>query len=83
LEELQANDQLTPLEQDRIRAMFYEHKRVVMVMPASLLVLCIRKLRTTKKYDYTEFTFSRHMDYIARSVLSLTHIPRYKMKRKK
>ena len=54
-----------------------------MILPVPLLVLCIRKLRTTKKYDYTEFTFSKHLDYIARSVLSVTHAPRYKLKRKK
>jgi hypothetical protein len=77
------NEHLTTLEQDRIRAMFYEHQRIVMVIPAPLLILCIRKLRTTKKYDYTEFTLSKHMDYIVRSVLSLTHAPRYKLKRKK
>jgi hypothetical protein len=54
-----------------------------MIIPTSLFVLSIRKLRTPKKYDYAEFTMSKHLDWLVRSVLSLTHAPRYKQKRKK
>ena len=74
---------LTPTEQGRTRAMFYEHGRLIVILPTNLLVLCIRKMRTTKKYDYTEFTFAKHLDYIVRSVLSLTHVPKFRTKRRK
>jgi hypothetical protein len=74
---------LTENEKDRIRSMFYEHKRLVMILPEPLLVICIKKLRTPKQYNYTEFTMGRHLDMISRSVLSLTHVPKYKLKRNK
>jgi hypothetical protein len=78
------NEALTENEKDRIKAQFFHHeKRLVMVVPVALFALCIRKLRTPKKYDYAEFTMSKHMDYIVRSVLSLTHAPKYKQKRRK
>jgi hypothetical protein len=74
---------LTDSEKERTKALFYEHQRLVAVVPTAMLVLCIRKLRTPKKYDYPEFTLSKHMDYIVRSVLSMTHPPRFRQKRKK
>ena len=77
------SDLLTENEKNRIRSIFHEHKRLVMVIPANIFVLCIRKLRTPKKYNYTEFTMSKHIDFIVRSVLSMTHAPSYKQKRKK
>jgi hypothetical protein len=67
------SDQLTLNEQARIKSMFFEHQRLVIVVPANLVVLCIRKMRKTHQYDYTEFTLAKHVDYIVRSVLSLTH----------
>lgn len=76
-------ENLVESEKNRIRALFFEHKTFIMVLPVSLLALCIRKHRTPKRYDYTEFVMSRHMDYIVRSVLSLTHAPKYKIKRRK
>jgi hypothetical protein len=78
-----SNDLLTENEKNHLRALFYEHQRLVLIVPAPMFVLCIKKLRTPKKYDYTEFTMSKHMDYVVRSVLSLTHTPHYKQKRKK
>jgi len=72
---------LTEKEKDRTRALFYEHRRLIMIIPDSLLTLCIRKLRTPKKYDYTEYTINKHLDTIVRSVLNMTHTPRYKIKK--
>lgn len=74
---------LTDAEKERTKALFFEHKRLVVVVPVPILALCIRKLRTPKKYDYAEFTMSKHVDYIVRSVLSLSHPPKYRQKRKK
>ena len=76
-------DALTENEKDRTRAAFYEHERLIMIVPSPVLALCIRKLRTPKKYDYAQFTMSKQLDSIVRSVLSLTHAPRYRLKRKK
>jgi hypothetical protein len=77
------SDHLTPNEEDRIRAMFHEHGRLIVVVPTNLLVTCIRKMRRPPKYDYVEFMISRHVDDIVRRVLSLTHEPRFRTKRKK
>ena len=77
------NEALTETEKERTKAMFLEHKRLIMIVPTALLVLCMKKLRTPKKYDYAEFTMSRHLDMIVRSVLSITHPSRYLLKRKK
>jgi hypothetical protein len=77
------NDLLTENEKDRIKDQFFNHKMLILIIPVSLLALCIRKSRTPKKYDYAEFTMSKHMDYTVRSVLSLTHAPKYKQKRRK
>lgn len=77
------SDHLTPNEQDRIRAMFYEHQRLVVVIPTNLLILCIRKMRQTRKYDYAEFTLGKHLDHIVRGVLSMTHAPRFRIKKPK
>ncbi len=77
------SEALTDNEKDRTKALFFEHKRLLMIVPAPIFALCIRKLRTPKKYDYTDFTMSNHMDVIVRSHLSLTHSPRYRQKRKK
>ena len=77
------NEALTENEKDRTRAMFYEHKRLIMIVPTALLVLCMKKLRTPKKYDYAEFTMSRQLDLISRSILSLIHASGYKLKRRK
>jgi hypothetical protein len=63
--------------------MFYEHERLIAVLPTYLIALCIRKMRRSKKYDYTEFTLATHLNYIVRTVLSLTHVPKFKAKRKK
>jgi hypothetical protein len=76
-------DALSESEKERTKALFYEHKRLLLILPSPMLVLCIRKLRTPKKYDYPEFTISKHLDYVVRSVLSMTHPPRYRQKRKK
>lgn len=77
------NDILTENEKDRVKDQFFNHKKLILIVPVALFALCIRKLRTPKKYDYAEFTMSKHMDYIVRSVLSLTHAPKYKQKRRK
>lgn len=76
-------DTLTENEKDRTRSLFYDHKCLVAIIPVSMLALCIRKLRTPKRYNYTEFVMSKHLDWIVRSVLSMAHAPRYKQKRKK
>lgn len=73
---------LTEKEKDRIRSMYHEHNKLVMVMPSSMLALSIRKLRPHKKYDYAEFTIGSHMDMIVRSILSLSQTRKYKQKRK-
>lgn len=77
------SEALTESEKARIQAMFHEHGRLIVVVPAPIFALCIRKMRTPKKYDYAEFTLAKHTDYIVRSVLSLTHAPRFKQKRRK
>jgi hypothetical protein len=78
------NNIFTENEKDRMKAMFFDHKVLIMIVPVPLLALCIRKLRSPhKKYDYTDFTMNKHLDFIVRSVLSLTHMPQSKSKRRR
>jgi hypothetical protein len=64
--------------------MLYEHDgKLVLVVPAPILVLCIRKLRSLHKYNYAEFTLAKHLDMFVRTILSLKHAPKYRQKRKK
>jgi hypothetical protein len=77
------NELLTATEQERIKSMFYEHKKLVFVLPTPLLVLSVRKLGKQKKYDYAEFTLAKYMDYIVRTVLSMKTVPRYRLKKPK
>lgn len=78
-----SNESMTVSEQERVKAMFFEHQKLIFVVPASILVLCVRKLRAPKRYDYAEFTFSKHMDHIVRSVLSMKHVPRFRRNKPK
>jgi len=39
---------LTENEKARSRSLFYEHKRMILIVPAPMFVLCIKKLRTPK-----------------------------------
>jgi hypothetical protein len=77
------SEQLTEGEKDRMRTLFLERKCLAMIVPAPILMLCIRKLRTPKKYDYAEFTMAKHLTWILRSVLGLREPPAYRVKRRK
>jgi energy-coupling factor transporter ATP-binding protein EcfA2 len=77
------SDDLTLSEEARIRALFFEHKKLIVVLPTNMLVVCIRKKRTHKRYDYTEFVLASHLNRIVRQVLSLSHVPKFKAKRVK
>lgn len=77
-----ANDLLTNREKLETRALFVERNCLLIIVPAPILVLCIRKLRTPKPYDYAEFTIGKHLAGILRSVLGMTQAPPFRLKRK-
>jgi hypothetical protein len=61
------------MEQGWIRELYHNHDRLIMPIPASVLVRCLGKLRNADRFDYTENTLSKRADTIVRSYLSLRH----------
>jgi len=63
-----------------IRTMWSEQRKIVMIVPAESLARCVSKLRSPRKYDYTEDFLNKRMDHLVRSYLN---IPMGKKFRKK
>jgi hypothetical protein len=75
-----------PSERDRdwLRTMWHEHKRMILILPASIVARCISKLRNSdRKYDYTEETLNKRMDTFVRSYLDLPQTARFRKKRRR
>lgn len=64
-------------EQGWIREMYHSHNRLIMPLPASVLVRCLSKLRNADRFDYTENTLGKRADAIVRTYLSLRHTPAF------
>lgn len=78
------NELVSEREKGWIRSLYFEHHRMVLILPAVVLARCVSKLRSTRKYNYTEDQLMKRMDLFVRSYLQLAHeVPRYRKKRKK
>ncbi len=64
---------LSTIERGWIKEMWDQHKIIVFVLPAPILVRCISKLRTANRFDYAEKQLSKRLDTYERSYLSLRH----------
>jgi len=74
-----------PTERERawIRTMWAEHRRIVMIVPALVLARCVSKLRSARRYDYTEDTLNKRMDQLIRSYLSIPQAKRFRKRKRK
>ncbi len=70
-------------EQGWIRELYHNHDRLIMPLPASVLLRCLSKLRNADRFDYTENTLNKRADTIVRSYLSLRHMPAFNESKKR
>lgn len=79
-----SSELVTEVEKGWIRSLYFEHHRFILILPAVVLARCVSKLRSAKKYNYTENQLMKRMDNFVRSYLQLAHeVPRFRKKRKK
>jgi hypothetical protein len=74
-----------PTESERawIRTMWAEHRQIIMIVPAVIFARCVSKLRSPRRYDYTEDTLNKRMDQLVRSYLSIPQAKKFRRKKKK
>jgi hypothetical protein len=70
-------------EKNWLRMMYADHKRVILLLPESVIARCLSKLRGGKRFDYAEDTLGKLMDALVRSHLSITSAPKYRSKKKR
>jgi hypothetical protein len=69
-------------EKGWIRELYHTHHRLILPVPISIIVRCLSKLRTAKRFDYTEDILGKRMDTFVRSYLSLKHVIPFGNKKK-
>jgi hypothetical protein len=70
-------------EKGWIRELYHTHQRLILPIPVSIIVRCLSKLRTAKRFDYTEDLLGKRMDTFVRSYLSLKHVIPFGNKKKR
>lgn len=77
------SESITEREQGWIKTLYFEHDRLVLIVPAMTLARCVSKLRSERKYDYTEDTMGKRADLFVRSYLKLAHgVSKYRPRRR-
>jgi hypothetical protein len=72
----------TESEKAWIRTMWFEHKKITMILPAEILARCVSKLRSPRKYDYTEDLLNKRMDHVVRSYLNIAIGKKFRKKKR-
>jgi hypothetical protein len=67
------NEGLSTTEKGWVQEIWHQHKVIIFVIPASILSRCISKLRSRKRFDYTDNQLNKRLDIFLRSYLSLRH----------
>ncbi len=70
-------------EKGWIRTMWHEHQRMILILTAETLARCVSKLRSDRKYDYSEDALGKRMDLFVRSFLNLSHEKHFRVKKRK
>lgn len=70
-------------ERAHIKSRYYGQQHLIILLPAELLLLCLRKQRSERRVDYTEETLQRLLDTYERQYLSEDTRPKRKRRRKK
>lgn len=77
-----SNENPSSVEIGRIKSLWFEHQRRIMILPAQVIARCLSKMRSQRKYDYTDDYLSKTMDTYARSYLNLKHESKFRKKMK-
>lgn len=70
-------------ERAHIKSRYYGQQHLIILLPAELLLLCLRKQRSERRVDYTEETLQRLLDTYERQYLEEDTRPKRKRRRKK
>jgi len=70
-------------ERGWLQTMYHEHKRIILTIPASEMVLYLRKARNPRRIDYCEDQLHKRLDTFLRSYLSLKHVRKTERRRKR
>lgn len=62
---------LTENQRAWVKEMFDQHQRLIFVLPVSVVIRCIKKLRSQHKDNYVEDALNERLDTFSRSYLSL------------
>ena len=77
------NEYPSSVEISNIKHLWFQHQRRVMILPAPVIARCLSKMRSQRKFDYTEDYLSKTMDTYARSYLDLKQEPNFRKNKKK
>lgn len=77
------NESPSSVEIGWINSLWFEHQRRVMILPAQVIARCLSKMRSQRKFDYTDDYLSKTMDTYARSYLNLKHESKFRKNKKK
>ena len=77
------NENPSDVEIGWIKSLWYDHQLRVMIVTAQAIARCLSKMRSQKKYDYTDDYLSKTMDNYVRSYLNLKHELKYRKNKKK
>lgn len=56
------NENPSSVEIGWIKSLWFEHERRVMILPAQVIARCLSKMRSQRKFDYTDDYLSKTMD---------------------
>ena len=66
-----------------VKEIWDTRKVLLFVIPATMLMQCIRKYRTNRGRSYTDRVFMKRLDTFERSYLALRHVPKRVRKKRK
>lgn len=75
------NEGVSDTERGWISEIWHTQKGLTFILPASILVRGLSKLRNAKRYDYIEDVLNKRLDTFVRSYVSLKHETRRKGKK--
>jgi hypothetical protein len=65
------NEGLGETERTWSQEFFHNHERLILNLPATIVVRCVSKLRNPKRFDYTEDALNKRLDTYVRSYLPI------------
>ncbi len=79
----QENEGVSKESLEVIKEVWINNKKVILILPASMLQRCVRKLRNVERFDYCESQLNKLMDRYIKSYLKIPNIKSYSRKKRK